>query len=231
MSILSLDQNKVFYNLPDVTQKDVTKTSMNSEDVYNKTIKEEKYANGNIFTIYEAYIIYKKKYNYFYEQNDLTKHLVFNKKFKVPVHRLTMSIDHLESIKSLPKDLLSLYIEGSVTDSLNFPVSVIPKKIVSIFITSFPFNGVDLSKLKNLKAIGSTNEIMVKFPKLPKSIEYISFKNSGLAFNFPDSLNRFKLSDFPKLKYFDLSGVGIKRKDIPQEWKDAKKSKKIYIKY
>jgi hypothetical protein len=228
MSELPLNTNKGFYGMSFFTQKLYPEYNKNRVKVH-----EKKKGNGNgvldFFTLHEKY---KKKYNMFMEHDDVTEHTVFKKIYKLQVHSLTLSITNLELIKYLPKDLLTLIIYGS-SEFINFPVSVVPKKIVSmIFLHSaFPFNGQDLSKLKNLKMLSSSTASMSIFPKLPKTMEYISFKNSGIGFNFPDSLNGFKLSAFPKLKYFDLSGNNIKKKDIPQEWKDAKRAKKIFIKF
>lgn len=232
MNTLSLKDNMGFYNMTFIIQGIDPDFYKNTLDIHHKNFKEKIDPELGLIRIGELYQIYKKKYNIFVEGDSITKKLVFNKKFKVPVHSLSIVSSNLERVKSLPKDLLALYIQGS-SSFINFPVSIIPKNIVSIIFkwSAFPFNGADLGKFKNLKVIGATDYSMVKFPKLPKNMEYISFINSGLAFNFPSSLNGFKLSEYPKLKYFDLSGSGIKRKDIPQEWKDAKKSKKIYIKY
>jgi hypothetical protein len=231
MSYLSLKQNMGFYNMRLITQEDYPEYIENKLEVYTKIHKENENDSGSIYisTLYE---IYKKKYNMLVEQDDITEHMIFKKKYNFPVHRLILSTSNLERVQTLPNDLLAFSIYGS-SEFINFPVSVIPKKIVSMIFLhcAFPFNGNDLSKLKNLKVLSSTNVSMVKFPKLPKTIEYISFINSGLAFNFPTSLNDFKISNFPNLKYFDLTNSGIKKKDIPQEWKDAKKAKKIFIKY
>ena len=209
------------------TQKDYPEYNKNTVTVYNKNYKKN--GDGRISTLYQKY---KKRYNMLSELDTISEHLVYKKKHKVPVHSLSLVTTNLNRIEYLPKDLMMLFIQFGA-GFINFPVSVIPKKIVSmIFLHSaFPFNGQDLSKLKQLKVISTSTDSMVSFPKLPKTIEYISFLNSDIGFNFPASLNGFKLSDFPKLKYFDVSGSDIKIKDIPKEWKDAKKAKKIFIKY
>ena len=227
MSELPLNTNKGFHGINFFTQKNYPEYNKNTIDVYIK--KHKKKGDGFIITAHRKY---KKKYNLFVEQDTISEHLTYKKKHKVPVHSLTLSTTDLETIRYLPKELVTLIIYGSA-GFINFPVSVIPKKIVSmIFLHSaFPFNRRDLSKLKHLKVISTSTSSMVTFPKLPKTIEYISFLNSGIGFNLPDSLNGFKLSDFPKLKYFDVSGSDINIKDIPKEWKDAKKAKKIFIKY
>jgi hypothetical protein len=124
-----------------------------------------------------------------------------------------------------------LYIQGS-GDFINLATSVIPKGIVSMSFlwSAFPFNGRNLKSFRKLKVLKSSNGV-VEFPKFPKNIEYIEFPNATIATFFPSSLNGFKLSDHPKLKYFSVKDCGIPKKDIPQEWKDAKKLKKIQIFY
>ena len=232
MSELPLNTNKGFYGIDFFTQKDYPEYIKNTDDVYNKDHKKKDGGKMGELYISTLHQKYKKKYNMFSELDTISDHVTFKKKHKVPVHSLSLVTTNLESIKYLPKELLMLFIEYG-SEFINLPISIVPKKIVSmIFLHSaFPFNGQDLSKLKKLKVISSSTASMSIFPKLPKTMEYISFLNSGIGFNFPTSLNGFKLSDFPKLKYFDVSGNGIKTKDIPKEWKDAKKAKKIFIKY
>jgi hypothetical protein len=137
---------------------------------------------------------------------------------------------HLKEVKKLPKELVALYIQSS-GDFLKIPVSVIPKNIISVVFlwSAFPFNGVDLSSLKKLKNFRATGGSIVVLPKFPKNIEYIVLKDTGLSVGFPKSLNGFKLSKYPKLKYLEISGLS--KKEVPEEWRDAKRQKKLIIKY
>jgi hypothetical protein len=228
---LELLKHKDFYELPDelTNQKDTDYYNDNNKTFYSKVYKmSEDGSSPDLATGKKTYygnvIIY--------DTNDISKRYMFNKKYpKDVVSKLSISAYRLAEIKSLPKELKVLYIQGS--GPLLKISAKIPKNIISIkgLWTAFPFNGYDLSKLKKLRVFNWSNGSIIEMPKFPKTIEYIHLKDSSLGFNFPKSLNNFKLSDFPNLKYFNLKGSGIKKKDIPQEWKDAKKSKNLKIYY
>lgn len=229
--VLELLKHKDFYELPDelTTQKDTDYYNDNNKTFYTKIYKmSEDGTSEDISTT-------KKMYHdniTVMDINDISKRYVFNKKYpKDVVSKLDIISFNLAEIKSLPKELKVLYTFGS--GPLVKITAKIPKNIISIkgLATAFPFNGYDLSKLKKLRVFNWSNGSIIEMPKFPKTIEYIHLKNSSLGFNYPKSLNNFKLSYFPNLKYFNLKGSGIKKKDIPQEWKDAKKSKKLKIYY
>jgi hypothetical protein len=175
---------------------------------------------------------YLSTLNMYYITDMQEDYRIFKRTFKLPVHSLHLSIRGLNIIQKLPKELLVLYIGGS-SRIINFDINVIPKGIVSMTFDSgvFPFNGKDLSKLKNLKVITCDHYAVISMPKLPKDIEYISFMNSQLGDKSNPGLNGFKLSDYPNLKYFNVKYSGFKKSDIPKEWIKAKADKKIKIYY
>lgn len=102
--------------------------------------------------------------------------------------------------------MLSLYVQSS-GDFLKIPISVghcvIPRNIISMVFLwgAFTFNGVDLSSLKKLKNFRALGGDIVVLPKFPKNIEYIVLKD-----------NRTKIS-------------GLSKKEVPEEWKEAKREK------
>jgi len=228
-----VEDEKFFYNLPDSVLKYSAAGDFYSQliEVYAKVFKKKNHPENGVLYIEEALSVYKKIYNMIFVVDHISKDLVFDKNFDVKVHHLAISTTKLSIIKSLPKELFVLYIQGSA-DFLNLANSVIPKGIVSMTFlwSAFPFNGRNLKSFTKLKVLKSSNGV-VQLPKFPKNIEYIDFPDATIATFFPKSLNGFKLSDHPNLKYFNVKGNGIPRKDIPQEWKDAKKLKNIKIFY
>ena len=228
-----VEDEKFFYNLPDSVLKYSAAGDFYSQliEVYAKVFKKKNHPENGVLYIEEALSVYKKIYNTMFVTDHISKDLVFDKNFDVKVHELSLSTSNLSEIKSLPKELFVLYVQGSA-DFLNLANSVIPKGIVSMTFlwSAFPFNGRNLKSFTKLKVLKSSNGV-VQLPKFPKNIEYIDFPNATIGTFFPVSLNGFKLSDHPNLKYFNIKGNGIPRKDIPQEWKDAKKLKNIKIFY
>jgi hypothetical protein len=228
-----VEDEKYFYNLPDSVLKWSAAGKFNDDtiDVYDNIFEKKDHPEYGVLYREQILRLYKKKYNMILIVDDISKTLVFDTKFDVKVHELSLSTSNLSGIKSLPKELFVLYVQGSA-DFLNLTNSVIPKGIVSMTFlwSAFPFNGRNLKSFRKLKVLKSSRGV-VQFPKFPKNIEYIDFPNATIETFFPKSLNGFKLSDHPKLKYFNVKGCGIPRKDIPQEWKDAKKLKNIKIFY
>ena len=97
--------------------------------------------------------------------------------------------------------------------------------------TRVPFGpSSDLSSLKNLKVLVYRKCDPIAIPKLPKSIEYLSLAGNSIGNGMWD-YTTFKLKDYPKLKYFDISKSMIPKNKIPKEWKEAKKAKKIFVLY
>jgi hypothetical protein len=208
-----VEDEKFFYNLPDSVLKYSAAGDFYSQliEVYAKVFKKKNHPENGVLYIEEALSVYKKIYNTMFVTDDISKTLVFDTKFDVKVHELSLSTSNLSEIKSLPKELFVLYIQGSA-DFLNLANSVIPKGIVSMTFlwSAFPFNGRNLKSFRKLKVLKSSSGV-VQFPKFPKNIEYIDFPDATIATFFPKSLNGFKLSDHPNLKYFSVKGCGIPR--------------------
>ena len=230
----NVTEHKVFYEAPvglnrNWSGNDYQKYRDNLVKKYSKVfgLKEDGSSDKSI----SRYTYLNTLNKYFIVDND-ENYKIFKRKFKLPVHALHLSIIGLNIIQKLPKELLVLDIGGS-SRIINFDINVIPKGIVSMSFDSgaFPFNGKDLSKLKNLKVIVCDHYAVISMPKLPKDIEYISFMNSQLGNKTNPGLNGFKLSDYPKLKYFNVKYSGFKKADIPKEWIKAKADKKIKIYY
>ena len=228
-----VEDEKFFYNLPQSLLKssDSKKFYDALVRVYNNIFEQENDPKYGVLYRSHTLKIYKKIYNMIFVTDDISNNLVFDTNFDLKVHHLSISTLKLSVINSLPKELLVLYVYGSA-DFLNLANSVIPKGIVSMTFlgSAFPFNGKNLKSFTKLKILKSSSGV-VQLPKFPKNIEYIDFPNATIGTFFPVSLNGFKLSDHPNLKYFNIKGNGIPRKDIPQEWKDAKKLKNIKIFY
>jgi hypothetical protein len=221
---LDFETNRQFYLVPDPTPEEVKFYGRNRKRIYEKILgKSPVYNEDNE----ELLTTYKEKYNMISFSRD-NEDFTFNKTWKIPVHGLTVHSSKITRFTKIPKTVVSIWLQGGMVIVL--PVSVVPKGIVSIVFRwcSFPFNGKDLTSLKKLRVIETDNASMREFPKFPKSIEYITFANSSLGLN-QKSVDNFKLSNYPKLKYFNVKGSGIKK--IPQEWKDAKKLKKLKIFY
>jgi hypothetical protein len=226
--------HKVFYKVPvglnkNHTGRDHQIYEDNLVKKYSKKVGEKPNYDYDRSIIIWTYLNTLNKY--FIVDGD-ENYKIFKRTFKLPVHALHLSISGLNIIQKLPKELLVLDIGGS-SRIINFDINVIPKGIVSMTFDSgvFPFNGKDLSKLKNLKVIVCDHYAVISMPKLPKYIEYISFMNSQLGDKSNPGLNGFKLSDYPKLKYFNVKYSGFKKADIPKEWIKAKEDKKIKIYY
>lgn len=165
--------------------------------------------------------LYDKKYYVYYIVSQTLD--TFDVKFKTHCHRLTISYDKLFKIISLPKELLSLWIQGS-SPLLQFP-KFLPKNLVSLTFVwcAFPFNGKDLSYLKNLKVLTCNTSGLINLPKLPKSIMYLECNGSSLT---KQSLKEFNLKDYPNLIYF---GIPKHCGKLPDDLLQAKKLGKLKI--
>ena len=214
-------KNKMFYGIKPITPKD--------QEYFKKNVSEVE-RSGEEDDIFFIRRLYLKKYTMYSDYYHRTRYSSFDKKYKFPVHELSIIYSNLEEVIRLPKELFSLCIQGSAP-LFSFPVNIVPKNIVSISFKSctFPWNGQNLRSLKILKKIHTDNESVVRLPKFPKNIEHIVIQNSGLSLNYPKSLNGFKISDYPKLKFLLITG--LRKEQIPQEWKDAKKEKKLTVIY
>jgi hypothetical protein len=205
--------------------------------IYDKGFKQYHYWQDNLVEVYDkklkgeydfiAKSLYKEKYNVFHNHDSSIK--IFNRKFKEPVHKLTLSGNKLEEIKSLPKGLLSLWLQG-IPKGYKLKLSTVPKTIVSIFYRWTDYTlGNDLTKLKNLKVFGVPgNHMIFSVPKFPKTIEYVDLSDCQLGRYDDKGLDNFKLSDYPNLKYINFSGNWLKK--IPTEWKIKSSVKIIYNK-
>jgi hypothetical protein len=232
---LPLLENAEFYSMEsplineDLHEKYFYKNASDMKITTYKKVKSKEFP-GEINYFDTGFQLYKNKYNMYSETNDISKKLIFNKKYKVPVHSLTINSQPLYEIKSLPKDLLVFWLQGGM-DFINFKVNIIPKNIISMkFLWSaFPFNGADLSKLKKLKYFFVNSKHLVVLPKFPKSIEYVYIRGSNLSFHPSVAFKHFKLKDYPNLKGIVLKDTGLSKKDIPKDILVAKKSKKIKV--
>ena len=229
---LPLLENSYFYNM----ESPFTKRGRIDEKTFyeNASIKTRTYKKIKINgTFYDDCVgslqAYKSKYIMFTE-SEKSKKVIFDKKYDYPVHSISINIENLYKIKSLPKDLLVFMLQGG-PDLIKFNVNTIPKNIVSMkFLASaFPFNGADLSKLKNLKYFSVDSKHLVVLPKFPKSIEYVYIRGSNLSFHPSAAFKNFKLKDYPNLKGIVLKDTGLSIKDIPKDILSAKKSKKIKV--
>jgi hypothetical protein len=75
--------------------------------------------------------LYKEKYNVFFNHDSSIK--VFNRKFKEPVHKFTLSGNKLEEIKTLPKGLLSMWLQG-IPKGYKLKLSTVPKNHSKYFL-------------------------------------------------------------------------------------------------
>ena len=229
---LPIKGNEIFYGLCGMDNVKKWKKDIVSDKSYalyekNKEVLKSTFMDPGIHR-------YKKEYysTLFVEGN----RSVFDEEIKHKTHKLYL--DGFNRIKSLPKGLMMLVcvfqgFYGVKYVSLNLPVEVIPKSIVSMYFFNsvFPFGPKsDLSSLKNLKVLIYDECDTVAIPKLPKSIEYLSLSGNSIGNGMWDYTN-FKLKDYPKLKYFDISKSMIPKNKIPKEWKEAKKAKKIFVLY
>ncbi len=174
--------------------------------------------------------IYKKKYKILYYDEEEKDKGIFNKKFKTPV--TSLSIRGYAKISSLPKGLKILHCHFT-SPFFIIPVEVLPLSIESLCFTyaRVPFSpDTDLTHLKNLKVYICNGSKSFGIPKLPKSIEFISMPENMMGNGMYD-YKKFRLKDYPNLKYLDVSKSQIPKKDIPKEWKEAKKKKKLFILY
>jgi hypothetical protein len=187
----------------------------NLHEIYHKELK-----HGHI-----SLYTYKKKYNVFFDADQNKK--VFNRKFKEPIHRLTIAGHKLKEIKTLPKELLSLWLQG-IPKNYKLKLSTVPKTIVTLFYRWTEYTlGDDISTLKNLKVLGLPgNHMIFNVPKFPKSIEYVDLSDCQIGRFDDNGLDNFKLSDYPNLKYINFSGNWIKK--IPMGWKKCKTVKIIF---
>lgn len=229
MNQLDIHQDKVFFHLPGKRHpKDNSYKHENTVD--GITQKQTFDKKGDLIREYSLET-YKKKYTILFldlykkKNVDLTKK-VFN--YNKPVHSLSLSVDNLDKISYLPPELLSLWMQGVGEHAgWGFDLKVIPKSLVSISYRWSPFNmnGWDISSLKNLKIFSADyNPTAYILPKFPKDIEYINFKNGMIR---DSGLKFFNILDYPKLKYFNVSGNIISK--IPKEWLQLKKDKKLKI--
>ena len=191
----------------------------NLEDVYDKTVKKVEISKS----------VYKKKFNVYYVSAGDQKNYIFDMKFGEPVHKLTFRSRSLKEIKSLPKGLMSVWFQG-LKKGYKLNLKTVPKTIVSIFYRWADYTlGDDLRSLKNLKVLGVPDNMVFSVPKLPKGIEYVDFSGCQIGLFDENGLDNFKLSSYPNLKYINFSKNYIKK--IPEEWKKAKKDKKLTIIY
>lgn len=221
--MLDTEIDRYFFSVNVITNENQVKANHYLADnivkVYRKKLKGE----------YDRIILekYKKKYNVFSIHDSSIK--VFKKKFKEPVHHLTLSGNKLQEIKTLPKGLLSLWLQG-IPKGYKLNQNTVPKSLVSIFYRWTDYTlGDNLTKLKNLKVFGVPgNHMIFNVPIFPKSIEYVDLSNCQLGRYDERGLDNFKLEDYPNLKYINFSGNWIKK--IPDEWKVKSKVKIIYNK-
>lgn len=176
--------------------------------------------------------LYKKKY--LKHTEIIPKHIdKFSRtfsKYNDLVHSFTL-LGH-SGIKKvvIPKAWVLLF--SGVNEKNNYwgmKIEDLPKNLVSLSfsLSSSPFDGADFTRFKKLKIITSYNNIS-KMPKLPPSIEYVTF--TGRALGLPGSgVEDFKLSEHPNLKWLYLANSKIPKNRIPQEWKDAIKNKTVEI--
>jgi Leucine-rich repeat (LRR) protein len=219
--MLSTEDDKYFFTVNTVT--------------YEKTGEPARYFNRNTVEVFEKKIgggdlakdIYKKKYNVYFCSNDNTK--IFNIKFKEPVHNLSILGNNLKEIKSLPKGLMSLWLQG-IPKGYKMSLKIVPKTIVSIFYRWTDYTlGEDLTSLKKLKVFGVPgNHMIFSVPKFPKGIEYIDLSDCQIGRFDDHGLLNFNLKDYPNIKYVNFSGNYIKK--IPAEWKKKSEVKIIYNK-
>jgi Leucine-rich repeat (LRR) protein len=214
--MLDIEYDKGFFNLGVTT--------------HEKGFKSAAYFNTNtVFISNKNNLLkemYKKKYNVIFDFNHTQK---INRRFKEPVHRLTIAGNKLQEIKSLPKGLLSLWLQG-IPKGYKLKLITVPKSIVSIFYRWTDYTlGDDIRQLKNLKVFGAPdNHTIFNIPKFPKSIEYVDLSDCQICRFDDNGLDNFKLSDYPNLKYINLSGNWIRK--IPMEWKKKNGIKIIYTK-
>lgn len=219
--MLDIEIDRVFFNTNTIIKKVIPKDNgqwqENKVQIYDKELK-----NGSIMKS-----IYKKKYNIFTDFDDNQR--IFNRKFKEPIHKLTIAGNSLKEIKSLPKGLMALWLQG-IPKGYKLKLSSVPKTIVSIFYRWTDYTlGDDISTLKNLKNLGLPgNHMIFSVPKFPKSIEYVDLSDCQICRFDDDGLDNFKLSDYPNLKFINFSGNWLKK--IPAEWKKSKRVKVIYDK-
>ena len=225
---LPIKGNEIFYGLSGMDNVEKWRKDIVSDQSYILYEKNEE-SMRNLFGKDWVHI-YKKKY---YITNDHEKPSddgVFNEKYKFTPSSL--GLKGYKTAKSLPKGMLVLsWFESHPFFVL--PVEVIPKSIITMFFanTRVPFGpSSDLSSLKNLKVLVYRKCDPIAIPKLPKSIEYLSLSGNSIGNGMWD-YTKFKLKDYPKLKYFDISKSMIPKNKIPKEWKEAKKAKKIFVLY
>ena len=223
------ESDRVFFNVPRLNGligKDHGAFNPHEKEIYLKWMPED----GGYVALHK----YKGKFNMYTEARDGDQYPVpvWKKKFKHKLHKLDLQNGSLQEIRYLPKELLALHVHYGM-NYLNVPLSVLPKGLVSLVFSHshFPFNGRSLKSLKKLQVLEARNKSVLSIPKLPKSIKWLNFENSNLGGGFGPGLKNFKLKDHPNLKFLNVRGSGIKKKDIPQELLDAKKSKKIQFYY
>jgi hypothetical protein len=221
--MLNTETDKNFFNIGTV--------------IYDNGYKRHHYWQDNLVEVYDKKLKgeydfislekYKEKYNVFDIHNSSIK--IFNRKFKEPVHNLSLSGNKLQEIKTLPKGLLSLWLQG-IPKGYKLKLQTIPKSIVSIFYRWTDYTlGSNLTKLKNLKVFGVPgNHMIFSVPIFPKSIEYVDLSDCQIGRYDDNGLDNFKLEDYPNLKYINFSGNWVKK--IPSEWKVKSKVKIIYNK-
>lgn len=216
-----IENNEGFYNIP---IKENSKGEWYA-GLYYRRLTEVYQKNNSQGTL--SYDIYDKKYNVYHEHSNTKK--IFNTKFKTSCHRLSILYGiKLEEIKSLPKELLSLWIQGS-SKTLKIPFNILPKNLVSLTFrwTDFPYNrGGDFTSLKKLKVLDLGTRAMSILPKLPKSIVYLDCMGSSLWWG---TLDRISLENTPNLKWLGLPTHC--KNHLTEYLKKAKKEKKIKIEF
>jgi hypothetical protein len=225
--LMSVKANKAFFFLPSRAQQLTNREEYNKVgNVFSRRISSEPFdieewgRYGHSETI--KYKYKDKEYNVAVFGDRLSTE-VFDKKYKYPVHRLLLILGvKFKEIKSLPKDLLSLEIDGAGGKPLD--INIVPKGIMSMaftFGTQFPFNEADLSRFKHLKSIETKDYNVKKFPKFPKGIEYINFAGTDVK----NDIHNFPILECRKLKLIDIRATGITSvNQLPESWKKAKKN-------
>lgn len=214
--MLSLDTDKYFFSVYVVTNE----SPLDAGAYWGKNISRPKDITKDVS-------VYKKKYNVFFNSDDKLK--IFKKKFKVPIHKLSITGDSLKEIKILPKTLMALWLQG-IPKNYKLSLKTLPVSLVSIFYRWTDYTlGDDLSKLKNLKVFGAPgNHMIFRIPIFPKTIEYVDLSNCQINRFDNDGLQFFELKKYPNLKYINLSGNWIHK--IPLEWRRKSSIKIIYNK-
>jgi hypothetical protein len=172
--------------------------------------------------------IYKDKY-VMHNENIPREIKTFNHKFDYVVHKLSIN-GHKDVSKVVIPDTWVLYL-GRVRPSWGLTVDSLPPHLMSLSfsLSDFPYNGADLTRFKNFKIITAYGRTVYEIPKLPKSIEYITFNNSTLDHE-KSGVKKFTYKDHPNLKWLDLRN-SVSAKYLAADIKQAAKDGKIKLFY